>query len=117
MEVIKKTDEYIFAEPVQLVDDKDVPDCDTPNMFFATVRVYDGRLRIDNVRNKRVTVPNDSLDRLRYGLGVWKMRVLDEGDNFIFSKPIERVQNDGKEGNIAFTTRMNELRTKGKIEL
>jgi len=116
MEVIKEADDFIFALPVEKVEDEKIPEQQDPKVFFATVRVYDEKLQISSDKKKRITVPREMMPRLRYGLGVWKMRVISEGDDYIFSKPIERINSKGinqKE----YAARLNQLQTTGKLEL
>jgi hypothetical protein len=69
-------------------------------VFYATVKVYEGALKITtaDLKSKKVTVPKTMLTFLESGKpGVWKMRILDEKDDHIFAKPIEfiEINNDG----------------------
>jgi hypothetical protein len=112
----KENEDFVFALPVQKIEEEKVPDRELPNVFFATVRIYDGSLEIESDKEKRITVPREMIPRLRYKLGVWKMRVIMEGDDFIFSKPIEHINNKGINRR-EYAARLNQLQTEGKIEL
>jgi hypothetical protein len=116
LEILKEEKEFIFALPVEKVKDEDVPDQQHPKVFFATVRMFDDKLQITSEKQKRITVPREMMPRLRYGLGVWKMRVLSEGEDYIFSKPIERIDSGGINKR-EYAARLNELQSKGKLEL
>jgi hypothetical protein len=116
LEVIKEENDFIFANPVKKVEDDVVPDQQHPKVFYATVKIFDGELKITSDKMKRITVPRESRERLRYGLGVWKVRVLEEGDDYIFVKPVEHIQSKGINKN-EYVARLNELQTKGRLEL
>jgi hypothetical protein len=120
MEVIreKEHEDFVFAKPLQKVEEKEVPDQEMPNVFYATVKIFDGGLSIssDTKKDKRITIPRDSIPRLRYKLGVWKMRVITEGDDYIFSKPIEHIDNKGI-GRNELAARLNQLQQNGRVEL
>jgi len=75
------------------------PEDESPGVFYATVKVYDGVLKImtRGAESKKVTVPRMLRPPLESEPGIWKMCILDEKNNHIFAKPIELIQRSNEE--------------------